>query len=198
MITLTGKSVYPGDGSAPSLYDVGWGLARTARFAGQTKVWYSVLPHVFAVADIVSPDAKLHALLHDAAEAVLGDQVATWKNEVTKADEREILRVLYADLGLDWDLIPKDVADEVHAADIACRSAEALLLGHSTPNASFFEAVRFAQPTLFQAALDSTKTYMVNYEGTLCINDTEFVADRFVSEVSRWLSHAKRVQEVSR
>lgn len=195
MITFKGTHVFPGNGTPPTLYDIGWGLARTARFAGQTRLWYSVLPHVFAVADIVSPDAKFHALNHDDAEAILGDQVATWKNDFTKADEAEILQLVYQEHDLDWVSLPREIADEVHAADIACRSAETILLGHNCPNADFFQEIRMANPDLFQAALDSTQKYMLTFTPELCINETDWCAKEFVREVTHWLPHAQRIQE---
>jgi hypothetical protein len=54
MITYTGDSIWPrgsehDKGEAPSLYSIGVGLGRTARFAGQTKLFYTVLMHTFQV-----------------------------------------------------------------------------------------------------------------------------------------------------
>ena len=68
--------------------DIAQGLARVARWNGQTTGdhGYSVAQHSCLVLDIVatiapraSPDQRLMALLHDAAEYVLGDLISPFK-----------------------------------------------------------------------------------------------------------------------
>ncbi|MGO7545441.1 hypothetical protein AB9E34_06670 [Rhizobium leguminosarum] len=55
-----------------TINDIAQGLSNICRYAGQCKSFYSVAEHSIHVADTV--DAyKLEALLHDAAEAFLGD-----------------------------------------------------------------------------------------------------------------------------
>ena len=55
-----------------TIEDIAQGLALQCRYAGQCRDFYSVAEHSLLVCDMVGDDA-LAALLHDAAEAFLGD-----------------------------------------------------------------------------------------------------------------------------
>ena len=59
--------------------DIAHGLAFQCRFNGQTCDFYSVAQHSLIVVDLVPDELKLAALLHDAAEAYLGDLVKPLK-----------------------------------------------------------------------------------------------------------------------
>jgi 5'-deoxynucleotidase YfbR-like HD superfamily hydrolase len=62
-----------------AIEDIAHGLAFQCRFNGQTCEFYSVAQHSLVVASLVSDELKLAALLHDAAEAYLGDMVKPLK-----------------------------------------------------------------------------------------------------------------------
>ena len=70
--------------------DIAHGLARVARWNGQTKgpEIFSVAQHsllveaLFAAGNIASPQARLAALLHDAPEYVIGDMISPFKAAV--------------------------------------------------------------------------------------------------------------------
>ena len=66
------------DPSAIEIADIAHGLAHHCRFGGHAATYYSVGQHSCVVADAVRErgadrDTVLHALLHDASEAYLGD-----------------------------------------------------------------------------------------------------------------------------
>jgi hypothetical protein len=78
--TFTGRRFSPlePDPEAIAIEDIAHGLAHHCRFGGHSSVFYSVANHSCVVADAVGArggdrDTVLHALLHDASEAYLGD-----------------------------------------------------------------------------------------------------------------------------
>ena len=174
MITHSGAAVFPREdtvnhtGQAPTLEDIGRGLGRAVRFAGQVDTYYTVLCHTIVAVSIVEPKYAHHLLLHDAHEAILSDTVTTWKNPLTKDDEHELDELIYASLGL--DLPNEEEQAVIKAADLACLAAEAHILGHAEaekywPKESFGEleqeafalTVRLLQQNAPMVFLDGVK-----------------------------------------
>jgi hypothetical protein len=67
--------------------DIAAGLAKAARFGGQSRrpsdgpfgCFYSVAQHSILVAEMVAPEHRFAALMHDSAEAYIGDMVGPLK-----------------------------------------------------------------------------------------------------------------------
>ncbi len=79
--TFLGNRFFPSepriDGIA--IEDIAHGLAYQCRFNGQTRTFYSVAQHSLMVASLLPRELGRAALLHDAAEAYLGDMVKPLK-----------------------------------------------------------------------------------------------------------------------
>jgi hypothetical protein len=59
--------------------DIAWGLAYTCRFGGQSLRYYSVAQHCVLASYAIQPPHEFEALMHDAAEAYIGDVVGPLK-----------------------------------------------------------------------------------------------------------------------
>jgi len=96
-------------------------LSNICRFNGHLKYFYSVAQHSVIVSNIVPPKLALEALLHDAAEAYVGDTITPLKNAGPgfKALEAQIDDKIRAQFGL-----PIDMSRKVHDADMVAFATE--------------------------------------------------------------------------
>jgi hypothetical protein len=108
------------DPQSIDIIDIAVGLSRLARYAGQTKVFYSVAQHSVYVADLVgrrggTTSEQLIGLLHDAPEAYLGDLVRPVKMQLPGFVELEekLWNAISTKL-LGW---PLPIPEIVHVAD---------------------------------------------------------------------------------
>lgn len=83
--------------------DIAHGLAYQCRFNGQTNAFYSVAQHSLIVAALVPEELRFAALLHDAAEAYLGDMVKPLKVMLPAFSEIEdnVSRIIGERFGVD-------------------------------------------------------------------------------------------------
>jgi len=117
--------------------DIAHGLSRVARWNGQTNgAWpFSVAQHsllVLSLYERLQPGAakrwRLAALLHDAAEYVVGDLISPFKAAVGtdyKDLERRLERAIHLRFGLPA-LLPGEVARNIKRADLASAYFEAV------------------------------------------------------------------------
>ena len=89
--TYTGKRFYPFDPKPDEvdLEDIAHSLALSCRFNGHCSDFYSIAQHSVIVSQIVKPEQGLPALLHDAAEAYIGDIIRPVKKNLEGIEEIE-------------------------------------------------------------------------------------------------------------
>lgn len=100
--------------------DVAHGLAHVCRYAGQCNAFYSVAEHSLLVSE-ACPTAPFAALMHDAAEAFIGDVTRPLKQLLPdyRSIERGIEAAIFERFGL-CDGVPP----AVKAADLRVLAAE--------------------------------------------------------------------------
>lgn len=112
--------------------DIAHALARICRFNGHTHQHYSVAQHSVMVADNVPEHLALEALMHDAAEAYIGDisSPVKWCIPEIKDIERRIEEVIEIKFGLRCGNI-----GAIKEADLRALATEKrdLITGHPDP-----------------------------------------------------------------
>jgi 5'-deoxynucleotidase YfbR-like HD superfamily hydrolase len=142
--------------------DIAHGLARVARWNGQTKgahifsvAQHTLLVEAVARAKIPRLDRRhrLAILLHDAPEYVIGDMISPFKvviGDDYKAVERRLLAAIHLRFGLPA-VLPEEVERLVKDADRGAAYFEATRLAGFDPA----EARRFfGKPPVFSLALE--------------------------------------------
>lgn len=89
------------DSETVTLNAIARGLANTCRFGGQCGRYYSVAEHSVWVSRLVPPELAVRGLLHDAAEAFIGDMPKPLKEMLPdyKAVETRVEAVVFAKFG---------------------------------------------------------------------------------------------------
>lgn len=125
--------------------DIAHGLARMARWNGQTlgQHAYTVAQHVVFVeriADLEKPDWtrqwRLAALLHDAAEYVIGDLISPFKNAIGldyKTFENNLMTAVHTRFGLP-NTLPGEIKSQIKRADRIAAYFEATELAGFSPD----------------------------------------------------------------
>jgi uncharacterized protein len=139
--------------------DIAHGLARVARWNGQThgENAFSVAQHSILVEQLVGElrpkgprPLRLAALLHDAAEYVIGDLISPFKAAVGidyKALEKRLAGAIHVRFGLPAELAAEDVALIKRADKMSAYFEATQLAGFTIPEArKFFGIPRGASP----------------------------------------------------
>ena len=132
IVTRSGQKVCPWDPTPDTIVisDIATALSRIPRFMGHTREFYSVAQHSVFLSIMVRKEFALWALLHDAAEAYIGDMPRPIKQHLPKYREMEdrLLRCIAKRFDLTWPMPP-----EVKEADNIILVAEAEQLVEHNP-----------------------------------------------------------------
>ncbi len=173
--------------------DIAHGLARTARWNGQTvgRHIFSVAQHTLLVEALLAmrePSApaqlRLGALLHDAAEYVIGDLISPFKAMLSsdyKAAEMRILAAVHLRFGLPATLRP-EMAKAIKRADASAAFLEAVKLA----GFSLAEAKRYFPQPFMPAPID--EEFLVSWSASRA---TKRYLARF-AKVADEMSHRPR------
>ena len=113
ILTLTGKyfNLFEPSPEMVDIRDIAAGLSNKGHFSGLTPSFFSIAQHSVMVCDEFAflgphndPGLKLLALLHDAAEAYIGDMIKPLKVRMPQFSEVEdnIMKAICAKFGLDF------------------------------------------------------------------------------------------------
>ena len=106
IVTYSGGVCHPTHPLADEirLADIAGQLSHICRFTGATRPFYSVAQHCVLVSKLLPFEYKLVGLLHDTAEAYLGDIAKPWKSQLInyKEIEDKLLDTIFTALKLPY------------------------------------------------------------------------------------------------
>jgi 5'-deoxynucleotidase YfbR-like HD superfamily hydrolase len=101
--------------------DIAHSLSNLCRFNGHTREFYSVAQHCILVSQLVPQHLALEGLMHDCAEAYMGDCTTPLKQQLPeyKTIENNIQQCIFAQIGLQFPL-----RHQIKHADIRALATE--------------------------------------------------------------------------
>jgi 5'-deoxynucleotidase YfbR-like HD superfamily hydrolase len=147
-----------------AIEDIAHGLAFQCRFNGQTQAFYSVAQHSLMVMSLVPKELHFSALLHDAAEAYLGDMVKPLKNlfpEFTRIEAR-VMEIIGERFGIDLTHLDPRIKN---ADYIALATEKRDLMPHSVEAWSYLAGIQ-PLPEIIQPMnpLEAKSQFLVAFE----------------------------------
>lgn len=163
MTTASGGAIYPlsPDPKDVSVYDIAYALGNVCRFGGHVRKFYSVAQHCVMVAANVPRELRYAALLHDAAEAYVGDLVRPAKAGASsyRAIETRLMIVICDALRCDARELEHA---EIREADVRALMTERRDLIHN-PNGWTWDGVEdvlpYADPIVPLAPADASRAW---------------------------------------
>ena len=135
------------DPACIDIEDIAHALSMVCRFAGHCPRHYSVAQHSMLVADLVSEEYKLAALLHDASEAYLGDVTSPLKRNEQMRGYRELEKSIQSSIDTHYGI-------DSHTAAVKEADLRALYI----EGRSFWSTEEMAGWGFDQAIIDWAKT----------------------------------------
>lgn len=136
----SGKPFWPLDPrmNEIDIHDIANALSKICRFGGHGRYFYSVAQHSVLVSYIVAPELAMAGLLHDAAEAYVGDMVRPLKRSMPAFQDAEdrLQDMVYRKYLNDAYVDGEDTGEEAEikkADNIALMTEVRDLLGPSDP-----------------------------------------------------------------
>jgi hypothetical protein len=163
--TFSGNRFYPLEPRIDrvAIEDIAHGLAYQCRFNGQTCEFYSVAQHSLVVASLVPPHMQLAALLHDAAEAYLGDMVKPLKvllPEFAQIEDKVSL-IIATTFGVDFS----DYAPIKNADLVALATEKRDLMPHSVERWAYLDDIRaLPAPIVPMSPREAKLAFLDEYE----------------------------------
>jgi hypothetical protein len=139
--TFKGNRFYPFNCEITEIdiEDIAHGLAYQCRFNGQTRKFFSVAEHSLIVSALLPPELKFAGLMHDMAEAYMGDRVKPLKVLSPELNDLEdqLTMVLAAHFGIDFT----NYAPIKRADFISLATEKRDLMPNSTEDWSYLEGI---------------------------------------------------------
>jgi 5'-deoxynucleotidase YfbR-like HD superfamily hydrolase len=136
MQLVSGKRFYPLDPRSEEIEitDIAHALAHICRFGGHTAQFYSVAQHSVLVSRICDPKDAGIGLLHDAAEAYLGDMIRPLKRMYEFRNYEDLEERLLGTIGERFDLVLYSPlpASVLHADEVLLATEARDLMGNGT------------------------------------------------------------------
>ena len=142
--------------------DISSALSKICRYGGRLKDFYSVAQHSIIVSNLCEPEYALAGLLHDAAEAYIGDIISPIKKQLTEFLELEqhIEHVIWRKFGL-LDTFEK-YAHEIKACDITATQAEMMYFYYDGERAEILP-ISINGPEIYMAHFAADREFMKRY-----------------------------------